>query len=84
MTQIGAEILLARAPCNERRVRRFYNGRGTREQWIREGKHAVEWMRLSCHQFKNNAVRVAVFVLGYNLCNFLRRLVLQMAKCRSQ
>ena len=44
-------------------------------------KYAVEWMRLSCHQFKDNAVRLALFVLTYNLANFLRRLALpkQMA-----
>jgi hypothetical protein len=56
----------------------FYNGRGTAEQWIKEGKHALEWMRLSCHVFvfKDNAVRRALFVLAYNLANFLRRLVL--------
>ena len=63
-------------------VVRFYNGRGTCEQWIKggsrlpQGKHAVEWMRLSCHQFKDNAVRLALFVLAYNPGNFLRRLVL--------
>ena len=54
----------------------FYNGRGTCEQWIKEGKYALEWMRLSCHEFKDNAVRLALFVLAYNLGNFLRRLVL--------
>ena len=65
----------------------FYNGRGTAEQsptrhsfgdgaWIKEGKHALEWMRLSCHAFKDNAVRLALFVLAYNLANFLRRLAL--------
>jgi len=27
----------------------FYNGRGTAEQWIKEGKNAVKWTRLSCH-----------------------------------
>jgi hypothetical protein len=39
-------------------------------------------MRLSCHEFKNNVVRLALFVLAYNLGNFLRRLVLppQMAR----
>jgi len=60
---------------------RFYNGRATCEQWIREGRHAVEWMRLPCHQFKDNAVRLAVFVLAYSLANSLRRLALpqQMA-----
>ena len=48
-------------------VVRFYNGRGTCEQWIKEGKHAVEWMRLSCHALERNAVRLALFVLAYNL-----------------
>ena len=33
-------------------------------------------MRLSCHAFKDNVVRLALFVLAYNLGNFLRRLVL--------
>lgn len=33
-------------------------------------------MRLSCHEFNDNAVRLALFVLAYNLGNFLRRLVL--------
>jgi len=54
----------------------FYNGRGTCEQWIKEGKYALDWMRLSCHEFKDNAVRLALFVLAYNLGNFLRRLAL--------
>ncbi len=31
------------------RVVKFYNGRGTAEQWIKEGKNAVKWTRLSCH-----------------------------------
>jgi hypothetical protein len=34
-----------------KRVVHFYNGRGTAEQWIKEGKHAVRWTRLSCHGF---------------------------------
>lgn len=29
----------------------FYNGRGMAEQWIREGKYALNWTRLSCHGF---------------------------------
>jgi len=28
----------------------FYNGRGTAEQWIKEGKYALNWTRLSCHR----------------------------------
>ena len=54
----------------------FYNRRGTAEQWIKEGKYALHWTRLSCHRFVANQVRLALFVLAYNLGNFLRRLVL--------
>ncbi len=54
----------------------FYNGRGTAEQWIKEGKNAVNWTRLSCHDFTDNQVRLQLFALAYNLGNFLRRLAL--------
>ena len=54
----------------------FYNGRGRAEQWIKEGKYALNWTRLSCQHFVSNQVRLALFVLAYNLGNFLRRLVL--------
>jgi len=54
----------------------FYNGRGTAEQWIKEGKYALNWTRLSCKRFISNRVRLWLFVLAYNLGNFLRRLVL--------
>ena len=53
---------------------RFYNGRGTAEQWIKEGKYALNWTRLSCHKFVANQVRLWLFVLTYNLGNFMRRL----------
>jgi len=59
-----------------KRVIRFYNQRGTAEQWIKEGKNAVKWTRLSCHDFDDNKVRLHLFVLAYNLGNFLRQLVL--------
>jgi hypothetical protein len=59
-----------------KRVVRFYNQRGTAEQWIKEGKNAVEWTRLSCHDFVDNQVRLQLFVLAYNLGNFLRQSVL--------
>jgi hypothetical protein len=51
-------------------------GRGTAEQWIKEGKYAVKWTRLSCHDFKDNQARLQLFALAYNLGNFLRRLAL--------
>ena len=58
------------------RVTRFYNGRGTAEQCIKEGKLALNWTRLSCHDFDDNQARLQLFALAYNLGNFLRRLAL--------
>jgi hypothetical protein len=54
----------------------FYNQRGTAEQCIKEGKVALNWTRLSCHDFVDNQVRLQLFALAYNLSNFLRRLAL--------
>ena len=53
---------------------RFYNKRGTAEQWIKEGKQATHWTRLSCHRFRSNEVRLQLRVLAYNLGNLWRRL----------
>jgi Transposase DDE domain group 1 len=64
-----------------KRVVRFYNRRGTAEQWIKEGKNAVKWTKLSCRRFKDNAVRLQLFALAYNLANFLRQLVLPRSIC---
>ena len=36
------------------RVVAFYNHRGTAEQYIKEGKYAIKWTRLSCSKFRNN------------------------------
>jgi hypothetical protein len=58
------------------RVSKFYNGRGTAEQYIKEGKLALRWTRLSCHSFRHNAVRLQLHALAYNLANFLRSLAL--------
>ena len=59
-----------------RSVVRFYNKRGTAEQWIKEAKQATHWTRLSCHRFRANEVRLQLSVLAYNLGNLWRRLVL--------
>jgi hypothetical protein len=59
-----------------RDVVRFYNKRGTAEQWIKEGKQAVKMTRLSCHRFRSNEVRLWLSVIAYNLGNLWRRLVL--------
>ena len=57
----------------------FYNKRGTCEQWIKEGKNAIKWTRLSCCSFAANAVRLQLRVLAYNLANFMRTLALPEA-----
>ena len=62
-----------------KRVVRFYNQRGTAEQWIKEGKNALKWTRLSCHDFVDNRVRLQLFVLANNMGNFLRQAVLPRA-----
>ena len=59
-----------------RAVVRFYNKRGTAEQWITEGKQAVKMTRLSCHRFRANEVRLWLSAIAYNLGNLWRRLVL--------
>ena len=61
------------------RVVAFYNQRGTAEQWIKEGKNAIKWTRLSCRSFAANAVRLQLHVLAYNLGNFMRTLALPKA-----
>jgi Transposase DDE domain group 1 len=55
---------------------RFYNKRGTAEQWIKEGKQAVKMTWLSHHRFRSNEVRLWLSVIAYNLGNLWRRLVL--------
>ena len=52
----------------------FYNKRGTCEQWIKEGKGAIKWTRLSCRSFAANGVRLQLHALAYNVGNFLRTL----------
>ena len=54
----------------------FYNQRGTCEQWIKEGKGAIKWTRLSCRTFAANAVRLQLHALAYNLANFMRTLAM--------
>jgi hypothetical protein len=72
--RVGFVVTNLRRP--PKRVIKFYNGRGTAGQWIKEGKNAVKWTRLSCRRFKDNQVRLQLFALAYNLGNFLRQLAL--------
>ncbi len=64
---------------SSRAVVRFYNKRGTAEQWIKEGKQAVAMTRLSCHRFRANEVRLWLSVIAHNLGNLWRRLALPAA-----
>ena len=54
----------------------FYNQRGKAEQYIKEGKYAIRWTRLSCRRFRDNADRLQLHALAYNLGNFMRTLAL--------
>ena len=69
-------FILTNMSAKTKGVVHFYNGRGTAEQWIKEGKYALSWNRLSCERFASNQVRLWLFFLAYNLGNFLRCLVL--------
>jgi hypothetical protein len=69
-------FIVTNLETDSRAVVRFYNKRGTAEQWIREGKQAVKMTRLSCHRFRSNEVRLWLSVIAHNLGNLWRRLVL--------
>jgi hypothetical protein len=60
----------------DKKVVKFYNKRGTCEQWIKEGKYALNWTKLSCQKFVENEARLKLFIMAYNLGNFLRTLAL--------
>ncbi len=49
----------------------FYNQWGKAEQYIKESKNTIKWTRLSCLKFRNNAVRLRLHALAYNLANFI-------------
>jgi len=71
-------FIVTNLETDSRAVVRFYNKRGTAEQWIKEGKQAVKMTRLSCHRFRSNEVRLWLSVIAYNLGNLWRRLVLPL------
>ena len=64
-------FIVTKMGAKAKNVVRFYNRRGLCEQNIKEGKYA-----LTCTKFSSNQVRLALFVLAYNLGNFLRRFAL--------
>jgi hypothetical protein len=54
-----------------RAVVRFYNKRGTAEQWIKEGKQAVKMTRLSCHRFPLHPSAAGAAPAGLQLGEFV-------------
>jgi hypothetical protein len=72
--EVGSPVASLRQPSWQ--LVTVCNDRDTAEQWIKEGKNAVKWTRLSCHDLADNQVRLQLFALAYNLGNFLRRLAL--------
>ena len=73
---MAAKFIVTNMSAKPEGVVHFYHDRGTAEQWIKEGTYALHWTRLSGKRFVCNQVRLGLFVLAYNLGNFLRRLVL--------
>jgi hypothetical protein len=69
-------FIVTNLETDSRAVVRFYNKRGTAEQWIKEGTQAVKMTRLSCHRFWSNEMRLWLSAMAYNLGNLWRRLVL--------
>src|SRR5215475_3202764 len=59
--RVGFIVTNLRRPA--KKVVAFYNGRGTAEQYMKEGKHAIKWTRLSCTTFRANAVRLQLHAL---------------------
>ncbi len=47
-----------------------------RSKYIKEGKKAIKWARVSCRKVRDNAVRLQLHALAYNLANFMRTLAL--------
>jgi hypothetical protein len=69
-------FIITNLKWKNKKVVKFYNKRGTCEQWIKEGKNTLTWTKLSCKRFKENEARLKLFLLAYDLGNFLRTLVL--------
>jgi hypothetical protein len=72
----GVGFIVANLVRSAEGIVAFYNQHGTCEQYIKEGKNAIKWTRLSCRTFAANAVRLQLHVLAYNIGNFMRTLAM--------
>ncbi|MGJ9386264.1 transposase, partial [Salipaludibacillus sp. CF4.18] len=57
-------------------VMKFYQNRGTMENFIKEGKNGFAFDQLSSPDFYTNATKLQVSILAYNFANWLNRLCL--------
>ncbi|HEX9073384.1 MAG TPA: IS1380 family transposase [Pseudolabrys sp.] len=69
-------FIVSNLPRSPEGIVAFYNQRGTCEQYIKEGKNAIKWTRLSCRTFAANTARLQLHALAYNLANFMRTLAM--------
>ena len=57
-------FILTNRSARAQGVVHFYNGRGRAEQWIKEGKYALNWTRLSCQHFVPESGEVGSVCFG--------------------
>ena len=72
-------FIVTNLPAKAKGIVYFYNRWGTAEQWVKQGKYALNWIWPSCHRLVANRVRLHMFILACNLGSFLRRLRLLRA-----
>lgn len=65
-------FVVTNLPMEPNWIIRFYNQRGTAEQHFKEGKHAINWTRLSYKGKVQNEVCLQFHALAYNLGVFLQ------------
>lgn len=63
---------------------RYYCNRGTMENFIKEGKHGLNFGSLSSKEFIVNANKLQIAALAYNLNNWFRRFCLPLAQQHMQ
>ena len=74
-------FIVTNMSAKAKNVVRFYNRRGLCEQYIREGKYALTWTRLSCTKFSSNQARLALFALPKEVSRWsLRSVQLKLIK----
>jgi hypothetical protein len=56
LPRVGSIVTNLARPAE--RIVAFYNHRGTCERWIKQGKGAINWTRLSCRSLAANTIRL--------------------------